>query len=171
MRRPELRTPLARAVVPVLAGIAFFAILGLFLWGVAAYISGNDAQTTTFAPSTADIGNTKTYANIIAEDGPIILPDLLQASGRRTIVLDHTGDDPEANWKIYMAYPADREVECKVTQIELTRTFTDCDGRTIDVEDLALPPAGVRPIVYPDGGLTLDLLPNSAEPVTTTTTS
>jgi len=171
MRRPELRTPLARAVVPVIAGIGFFVVLGLFLWGIAAYISGTDEQSTALAPSTADIGNTKTYATIIAEEGPIILPDLLQASGRRTIVLDHTGDDPEANWKIYMAYPADREVACKVTQIELTRTFTDCDGRTIAVEDLALPPAGVRPIVYPDGGLTLDLLPESAEPTATVPTS
>ena len=171
MRRPELRTPFARAVVPVLAGIGFFVVLGLFTWGIAALISGDDAQTDRLAPATADIGNTKTYATIIAEDGPIILPDLLEASGRRTIVLDHTGDDPEANWKIYMAYPADGEVTCKVTQIELTRTFTDCDGRTIDVEDLALPPAGVRPIVYPDGGLTLDLLPDSAEPTTSATTS
>ncbi|MEO6126195.1 MAG: hypothetical protein ABIR32_21050 [Ilumatobacteraceae bacterium] len=171
MRRPELRTPLARAVVPVLAGIGFFIVLGLFLWGIAALISGSGNQTSTLAPTTADIGNTRTYANIIAEDGPIILPDLLEASGRRTIVLDHTGDDPEVNWKIYMAYPADRDVGCKVTQIELTRTFKDCEGRSIAVEDLAQPPAGVRPIVYADGGLTLDLLPDSAEPATTVTTS
>lgn len=171
MPRPQLRTPLARAVVPVLAGIAFFGILGLFLWGIAAYISDSSEQSTALAPATADIGNTKTYAAIIAEDGPIILPDLLQASGKRTIVLDHTGDDPEANWRIYMAYPADRDVACKVTQIKLTRTFTDCEGRTLDVEDLALPPDGVRPIVYPDGGLTLDLLPTSAEPPATVATS
>ena len=155
----------------MLAGIAFFVVLGLFLWGIAAYISGDDEQSTALAPTTADIGNTTTYARIIAEDGPIILPDLLEASGRRTIVLDHTGEDPEANWTIYMAYPADRDVECKVTQIELTRTFTDCEGRTIAVDDLAAPPPGVRPIVYPDGGLTLDLLPDAAEPATTSTTS
>ena len=171
MQRPQLRTPLARAVVPVAAGIVFFGVLGLFLWGIAAYISDNSEQANNLAPATADIGNTKTYAAIIAEDGPIILPDLLQASGKRTIVLDHTGDDPQSDWVIYMAYPADRDVECKVTQIKRTRTFTDCEGRTVDVDDLATPPEGVRPIVYPDGGLTLDLLPTSAEPPTTTTTA
>ncbi len=162
MRRPELRTPLARAVVPVLAGIAFFVVVGLILLAVAAYISDN-SEETTLAPTTADIGRTETYAEIIAEEGPIILPDLLQSSGRRTIVLDHTGDDPQFNWTIYMAYPADRSVDCKVEQVKRTRTFTDCEARTIEVEDLALPPQGVRPIVYPDGSLTLDLLPDSAE--------
>jgi hypothetical protein len=165
MRRPRLRSPLARATVPVLAGLAFFGVLGLFLWGVAAYIS-NNSDEVTLAPTTADIGGTTTYARIIAEDGPIILPDLLRASGKRTIVLDHTGDDPQFNWFIYMAYPADRDVGCKVDQVERTRMFTDCDGRTISVEDLALPPEGVRPIVYPDGTLTLDLLPDSAEQAT-----
>ncbi|MEO7397101.1 MAG: hypothetical protein ABIW84_00900 [Ilumatobacteraceae bacterium] len=166
MRRLELRTPIARAVVPVLGGIAFFGVLGLFLWGIASYISGNGDETT-LAPTTADIGGTKTLAGIIAEDGPIILPDLLQASGERTIVLDHTGDDPQQNWHIYMAYPADRDVDCKVEQVQRTRDFTDCDGRTIPVESLALPPLGVRPIVYPNATLTLDLLPDSADPAST----
>jgi len=170
MRRPRLRTPLARATVPVLAGIAFFGVLALFLWGVASYIS-NNGDEATLAPATADIGRTTTYADIIAEDGPIILPDLLRASGKRTIVLDHTGDDPQQNWHIYLAYPADRDVTCKVEQIRLTRNFTDCEGRTITVEGLALPPKGVRPIIYPNGTLTLDLLPDSADPEPSAATS
>ncbi len=170
MRQPRLRTPLARATVPVLAGVGFLGVLGLFLWGVAAYIS-NNSDEANLAPTTADIGSTTTYANIIAEDGPIILPDLLRASGKRTIVLDHTGDDPQQNWHIYMAYPADRDVSCKVEQVQRTRTFTDCEGRPIAVEDLARPPKGVRPIVYPNGTLTLDLLPDSAEPEATVATS
>lgn len=175
MRRPELRNPLARAVVPVLAGIAFFGVLALFLWGVASYLSANSDEVD-LAPTTADIGSTTTYAKVIAEDGPIILPDLLRANGRRTIVLDHTGSDPQYGWHIYMAYPADRDVGCKVDQIDRTRTFTDCEQRSIPVEALALPPQGVRPIVYPNGTLTLDLLPDSGEtgatsPVTATVTT
>jgi hypothetical protein len=168
MRRPELRSPLARAVVPVAAGIVFFGILGLFLWGVAAYISGSEGSDT-LAPTTFQVGSTKTYASIIEEEGPLILPDLLRANGRRTIVLDHTGDDPQHNWQIYMAYPADRDVDCKVTQIRTTRTFTDCDGREIAVEDLALPPRGVLPRVFADGTLELDLVPDdaTAPPVST----
>ena len=56
-------------------------------------------------PDHVHVGSTKTYARVIAEEGPLILPDLLRASGKRTIVLDHTGDDPQRGWRIYMAYP------------------------------------------------------------------
>jgi hypothetical protein len=153
----------------VAAGIAFFALLGLFLWGAAAYISRNSNEVS-LAPTTVDIGRTKTYARIIAEDGPLILPDLLRSSGQRTIVLDHTGTDPQQGWHIYMAYPADRSVDCKVELIKGTRQFTDCEGRTLEIEQLALPEQGVAPIISADGDLSLDLLPASAETATTITT-
>lgn len=158
--------------MPILGGLAFFGVLGLFLWGMATFISRHSDQTASdFAPSTFDVGRTKSMAEIVAEGGPLIFPDLLRSNGRRTIVLDHTGEDPQKEWHIYMAYPADREAVCKVTQVKKTRTFTDCDGRTIQVDALASPPQGVSPLVSPDGLLSLDLLPTLAEPVGTTTTS
>jgi hypothetical protein len=163
MRWPQYRSPVARAVMPVLAGIGFFVVLGLLLWGAAAYIAAHDDQRSSdFAPTTFEVGRTKSIASTVTDDGPLILPDLLQASGKRTIVLDHTGDDANRHWRIYLAYPADREVGCKVTQVRHTRNFTDCEGRTLPVEDLADPPAGVAPIVSADGTLTLDLLPDAA---------
>ncbi len=173
MRRPQLRSPLARAVVPVVGGLAFFAVLGVFLFGIATYISHNSHNTASkFAPSIFDVGNTTTMAGVVSSGGPLIFPDLLQSSGRRTIVLDHTGDNPAKNWHIYMAYPADRDVSCKVTQVQKTRTFTDCAGRTIQVDQLALPPLGVSPVVSDEGRLlSLDLLPTTGEPTTTTATS
>ena len=159
-------------MVPVLGGLAFFVALGLFLWGIASYISRNsDSTANRFAPTVFDVGRTSAIAKSIAADGPLIFPDLLQSNGRRTIVLDHSGSDPQTNWAIYMAYPADRNVSCKVTQIQRTRQFTDCEGRTILVAKLALPPPGVNPVVSPDGLLSLDLLPTSAEPAGTTATS
>ena len=169
MRRPQFRSPLARAVVPVLAGIVFFAVLGLLLWGAAAYIAGHsDQRSTDFAPTTFEVGRTKSIAATVAADGPLIFPDLLRASGKRSIVLDHAGDDPQRGWRIYLAYPADRDGGCKIVQVRLTRNYTDCDGRTIAVEDLALPPDGVAPIVSADGILTLDLLPTAASPASST---
>ena len=131
----------------------------------------SEKTSTDFAPSTFDVGRTKSMASVIADGGPLIFPDLLQSSGRRTVVLDHTGSDPQKQWRIYMAHPADRDVSCKVTQVRQTRTFTDCDGRTIQVAELAPPPPGVAPLVSADGVLTLDLLPTSAEPIDTITTS
>jgi len=171
MAWPRYRSPVARAVMPVLAGIGFFAVLGLLTWGAAAYIaSHSDERSSDFAPTTFDVGPTKSIAALVAEDGPLIFPDLYRASGKRSIVLDHTGDNVDQHWRIYLAFPADQPEECKVTQIRHTRNFTDCDGRTIPVEQLTVPPAGVAPIVSADGKLTLDLLPETPERDAPTTT-
>lgn len=165
VRRPYLTSTFARAVVPVLGGLAFFAVLGLALWGVAALSSRNADQTQdllvgrTFTP-----GRVTTYASIVERDGPIIFPDLLGTDGDRTIVLDHTGADPMRGWVLYLAHPADRPLECKVAQVRGTRQFTDCEGRTLDVSDLAPPPAGVAPTVSVDGILNLDLVPDVQQP-------
>lgn len=64
-------------------------------------------------------------------------------------MLDHTGDDPRTKWTVYYAAPADRSIDCKVTQQQGTRQFTDCEGRTLDVTALT-PPAGVFTAVEGD---------------------
>ena len=139
-----------RALLPVAGGIAFFVVLGLLLWGVAALLSDNpDRVNERLAATTFDVGNVETIAAIVAEDGPLIFHDLVDAGGERSLVLDHTGDAPDRGWVVYFAHPADRGATCKVTQVRGTRTFTDCEGRTIDVDDLQ-PPAGVAPYVSGD---------------------
>lgn len=171
MRKPQLRSTFARATVPVAAGIAVLALIGLGLWGVAALISGSGEQTSShFASDYQDLGRTETFARSIAENGPIVLPDLV--GDDLHIVLDHTGADPQHGWAVYAAYPADRDPSCAITQVKRTRQFTDCDGRTLEVADLALPPVGVRPIVGDDHHLSLDLradAPTTAEAGTSTT--
>ena len=155
-RQPiRLRSPLARAVVPVLAGIGVIVAIGLFTWGMAAYIThGGGTPSETLAPTQFQVGSTQNAANIVAEDGPIMFPGLLTTTGERTFILDHQGDDPATGWKVYAAYPVGRDASCTVEQVVGTSTFTDCDGTTIDVTDLAPPPAGVNPIVE-GGGRTL----------------
>ena len=75
-------------------------------------------------------------------------------------MLDHSGEDPLLGWRILLAHPADRPLSCKVVQVRHTDTFTDCEGRTISVDQLAPPEAGIRPIVSQDGILSLDVTPN-----------
>ena len=41
-----------------------------------------------------------------------------------------------------------------------THTFTDCEGRILQPEQLAIVPKGMGPVINPDGTLTLDLTPN-----------
>lgn len=153
MARTAPRSTLARAVLPVLGGIAFFAVLALALWGAAALLSRNPEDVNErLAVDTFEVGDVDSLSSIIEADGPLIFPDLVKAGGTRTVVLDHTGEDPAIGWRIYYAYPADRDLACKVTQVRGTRQFTDCDGRTIDVEQLA-PPIGVNPTTL--GGIVM----------------
>jgi hypothetical protein len=155
----RLRSPLARAVVPVVGGAAVIALILLATWGVAALVRHNPSEQ--LAPSTFRVGNVEGIAEEIAENGPLLFPGLNTSTGERSIVLDHEGDDPTRNWKIYWAYPEDRDASCPLTQQEGSRRFTDCEGRTLDVPQLALPPDGVHPVVENRRVLVLHLQPTS----------
>jgi len=158
-QRPvRLKSTWSRALVPVLGGIAFLALIALLTWGIAAWISrGGATVTETLAPSRLPIASAQKAARIVEEDGPIILPGLNTTTGERTLVLDHEGNDPTRGWRIYYAFPAGRDSSCPVEQIVGTRNFTDCDGNTITVADLAPPDAGVNPVVENQRTLIIDL--------------
>jgi hypothetical protein len=152
----RLRSPLTRAVVPVVAGAAAIALILLATWGIAALMAGGRAELTErLAPSTFRVGEVEDVADEIEEDGPLLLAGL-DTSGERTLVLDHAGDDPTRGWRTYWAYPADRDASCALTQGEGTGRFTDCEGRALAVSDLARP-EGVRPVVQDQRVLYLDL--------------
>jgi hypothetical protein len=161
----RLRSPLARAVMPVLGGTVVIALILLATWGVAALVRHNPSEQ--LAPSTFRVGNVEDVAEEIAENGPLLFPGLNTSTGERSLVLDHEGDDATRDWNIYWAYPADRDASCPVTQLEGSRRFTDCEGRTLDVPQLALPPDGVHPIVENRRVLILDLRPTDTTATTT----
>ncbi len=173
---PELRSPFARAVMPVLGGIAVLALIGAFTWGMAAFISRGGADgSERLAPSTFTIGDVETKAAEVAENGPLLFPELGTAIGTRSIVVDHEGDDPRDGWRVYWAYPADRPATCVVEQVPGTSQFTDCEGRTVDVTELSPPDAGVFPRVQDQTTLIVDLrgvtLPTAPPTATTPTTA
>ena len=157
-RRPvQLKSPFARAVVPVLGGLAFFVVLALVMWGIAAWISRGGADVSDrLAPSRFEVGSAQSAAQIVEEDGPIIFPGLNTTTGERTLVLDHEGADPTRGWRIFYAYPIGRP-DCPVEQVIGTREFVDCDGATITVADLSPPDTGVFPVVENQRILYIDL--------------
>lgn len=153
----RLRSPVTRAVVPVLAGIGFFLVLGLVLWAFAALMSGEQSQTSTFTPDRLPVGNVERWAESIDADGPVLFPGLGTTSGERTLVLDHEGENPEKGWVVYYAHPADRDASCAVEQVPSTSTFLDCEGRTLDVTELAPPTNGEYTIIEDRTQLFIDL--------------
>lgn len=156
VRTPRLRSPLARAVVPVLGGLAFFAVFFLGLWLVASTINNRADPGSRIANSVFEVGKVDDIARAVTEAGPLLFPDLKSADGVRSIVLDHTGPDTATGWQVYYAYPADRGTDCLVTHVPKSRSYTDCDGRTLDVSELALP-TDVRPVVENSKTLSIDL--------------
>ncbi len=166
MRLPQFRSTFARATAPVAFGIVFFALLFVALWGAAALISGNTDDTTdNLAPAYQEMGRVEPIADAIASGGPLILPDLV--GDDRNVVLDHTGADPLRGWALYLAHPADRDASCAISLVRGSRLFTDCEGRTLGVDQLAIPPLGVLPIVSEDGLLTLSLRAADSTPAST----
>ena len=91
------------------------------------------------APRELPVGGVESVAETIADTGPILLPGLNTLSGERSLVLDHRGDDPTRGWRVYLAYPADGDPSCGVTQIRGTDRFTDCNGADVVVTELAQP--------------------------------
>ena len=140
VRSPRLRSPLARAVVPVLGGLLVVALIGLGTWVVAWWISRGGADATErLAPPTFVVGPAEQFAASIEESGPMLFPGLETISGERSLVLDHDGADPFQGWRLYWAYPADRDASCHVRQVQGTATYIDCDDRELDVTELARP--------------------------------
>ncbi|MFK7917766.1 MAG: hypothetical protein AB8G14_06785 [Ilumatobacter sp.] len=168
---PELRSPVMRAVAPVAAGILFFAVLGLIMWGIAAFLASDSTEPTeNLAPPRLELGSVNGRANDVAEDGPLLFAELSTITGARSLVLDHQGEDPANGWRLYYAFPPDRP-DCPVSQIRGTATFIDCDGNELDVTELSPPTDPVRPVVEDESRLYLDLSAFSQAPVPPTTGS
>lgn len=156
VKRPQLRTPFARAVVPVVGGLVFFALLFAVTWLLAGVATDRRQAAPQPGDYTFEVGPVEAIADIIGRDGPVLYPDLRDTEYKRSVVVDHTGDDPTRGWQVYYAYPADRDPTCLVEHVVGTRQFTDCDGRTLAVESLYRP-VDARPIVENRTTLLLDL--------------
>ena len=150
------KSPFTRAVFPIVGGIVFFAALFGVTWLMATYVTNKTEVTTATGDRTFVVGQVADIAESIADNGPVLYPDLRDPLGKRSIVIEHNGTDVTKGWQVYYAYPADRTDACLVTQIQKTHSFTDCEGRTLTVEQL-MPPTDVRPIVENKTTLLIDL--------------
>ena len=152
----RLRSPMARAVVPIVAGLAFFALLFGVTWLFADQATDNRKREIRPGNYTFRVGPVDDMADIVKKEGPILYPDLRDTLYQRTVVVDHAGEDPSVGWQVYYAYPADRSPECLVTHLKGTRNFVDCEDRTLPVEALHRP-VDARPVVENRSSLLIDL--------------
>ena len=127
-------------MIPVLGGIVVLAAILGATYGIAAWDARRGAEPTSrLVPRTLPVGRAESVAETIAESGPILFPGLNTTTGRRTLVLDHQGDDPTRSWRVYLAHADGADPSCAVTQVRDTSRFTDCNGDELDVTELARP--------------------------------
>jgi hypothetical protein len=144
--------------VPVLGGIVVLAAIFAATYGIAAWIAHDDSDTSSrLAPRTLPVGRAESVADSVDESGPILFPGLNTTTGERTLILDHRGDDPTRGWSLYLAYPADGDPTCAVTQVRHSDRFVDCAGAELDVTALARP-TDACPIVENRTRLSLGLV-------------
>jgi hypothetical protein len=117
MPLPTLRSPVARAVVPVLAGMAFIALLFGILWLAAVILSRNaDDLDVRLGDEVFEVGRIDRLANEIEERGPLLFPGLVGPAGERPVGLDHTGDNDVEGWRVFHLQPAGAPAGCLVTR-------------------------------------------------------
>jgi len=86
-------------------------------------------------------GRAQNYAPLVAQNGPILLPD--PQGGSRNVYLQHLGPDPSVGWITILAVPVGEAARCVVTWEQSTQVFRDpCTGRTY-------PPDGTGLVRYP----------------------
>jgi hypothetical protein len=123
-------------VVPVVAGIAFFAALFGITYLVAALVSDN-AEGIKLGDKEFTIGRVDIAAERIRRYGPLLYADLKGTAGEQAIVVDHDPNLPDTEgWAVYFAYRADRGPSCLISINQETERLQDCDAQPITVQDL-----------------------------------
>ena len=168
---PRLRSPVARAVVPVVAGIAFFGLLAGITWLIALAVSGNE-QGINIGDKEFTVGRADFTVTRIVEHGPLLFADLKGTAGAQAIVLDH---DPKAldteGWTLYFAYRADRGPGCLVEVDTTTERLKDCDGSVVTVADLEPAEPDAKVVVELGKRPVVKVRFAAAQPVPTTTSA
>jgi hypothetical protein len=124
----------AQAVVPVVVGLAFLAVLGLAVWGVAAWVSHsagpNSKVQVNLGEDTFNLGPAQQRADEVAARGPLLFPGLV-AADQGYIVVNHAGTDELSGWTAFAAVPSGEQIKCAVQWQASSQQFRDpCSGQT-----------------------------------------
>jgi len=148
----------AQAVLPIVAGLVFFGLLGLAVWGIAAWTSHNSGPgqvQSNLGEDTFNMGPAKDRAQEVAERGPLLFPGLI-AADEGYIVVNHIGTDELAGWKAFAAVPPGSGIECAVLWQAGAQQFQDpCTRASYPADGKGL--TAYRVEISPDRELVIDL--------------
>jgi hypothetical protein len=159
MPRTAPNSRLAQAVLPVLSGLAFLAVLGLLTWGVAllaSHNSGKGGVQVNLGVDTFNAGPAKNRAQEIDAQGPLLFPGLVNGAERRAIGLYHTGTAELRGWVAYSLVPPGAPSTCVLTLDRAARQLVSpCDARRFAPTGEGLDMFKVN--ITPDKELEIDL--------------
>lgn len=144
-----------RAVLIAVVALAFTVTLG---YAIVRAATGTSAPTTSGTNDGRwNAGDARSKARLVAEDGPILLPDPAGAQ-RLPIYLSHTGDDHRRNWFAFEARPPGAADDCFLAWDADREHFSaPCTDETYPIDGDGLRSFPTR--VTRDGDLVVDLTP------------
>ena len=133
--------------------VAFGAMY--FLFARAGQLAGSGQIDINLGEEVFVAGQAESTADFIKDQGPWLLPDLIEGRDR-DIYIQHIGDDPDTGWHAFAARPADASRDCNVQWQADDETFVDsCDGTVYD--DVGTGLARYPVTVQADGNVTVDI--------------
>ena len=145
--------PSARQALVIGIGALCGLVAVVFLVTRLDRLGGDDATVEAGDPTFA-VGDARQFAEVIADEGPLFLPDA--ARGDRDLYLQHLGDDPTSGWLAFSVRPPGADRGCFVEWRAADQRFVDsCDGTTYPPTGDGLPRYGVS--VDADGALSIHL--------------
>ena len=161
MVEARLRSPVARAVVPVVIGLAVIAAVFGLLWLIAVVVTHNANESNRRAGADVfEVGRVDRLADSVASNGPILFPNLVGPAGQRPVGLAHEGASDFEGWRVFSLRPSGNGPGCLVQVDRQTKALEDCQGTVYDPAQL---PDAERVVIHidEDGTLSLDLQPGT----------
>ena len=169
---PWYRSPLARAVAPVLGGILVIAVVGAALWGVAVYVTDRQREDAPgfeapIGDEAFEVGDYERLLARIQRDGaPLLFPDLL-VGGDLDIYVNHVGPGPQEGWLAFAARRPGSDRSCTLRwERDATRFVDPCTGQAYGPDGAGLPAFPTE--ITESGDLVVHLRPPGAAATTTT---
>ena len=161
MVEARLRSPVGRAVVPVVVGLAVIAAVFGLLWLIAVVVTHNANESNRRPGADVfEVGRVDRLADSVARNGPILFPNLVGPAGQRPVGLAHDGASDFEGWRVFSLRPSGNAADCLVQVDRQTKQLEDCKGTVFDPAQL---PDAERVVVHidKDGTLSLDLQPGT----------
>lgn len=153
-----------RAVLIAVVSLIFVVTLG---YAVFRATTGERSSVTSAGTNgTWVVGNAASKAELIADDGPILIPDPAGAQ-RLPIFISHTGSSAKSGWYAFEARPPEAPDDCFLEwDAEQDRFTAPCETTTYGADGDGLRQFSAT--VTKNGDLVVDLTPKQAKATTTT---